>query len=937
MSIEKTYDPAATEIRLYQRWEESGAFACAPQSGKGSFCIMMPPPNVTGSLHMGHALTFTLQDILTRYQRMRGKDVLWQPGTDHAGIATQMVVERELAATKQRSRRDLGREDFLEKVWEWKEKSGGTITKQLRRLGASCDWSREKFTMDAELSKAVTRAFVTLYKEGLIYRDKRLVNWDPKMLTAVSDLEVEQREVKGHMWHFRYPLEKDPTQYVCVATTRPETMLGDGAVAVNPADERYQHLIGQYVILPLANRRIPIIADEHADPEKGSGAVKITAAHDFNDFAVWQRHRDKDYFMQQQDGGLINLFDAHARMNENAPEAYRGLDRYEARKRVIADLEALGLLDKIDSMTHAVPHGDRSGVVIEPWLSEQWYCDAATLAQPALKAVEDGKTKFVPEQWTNTYYAWMRNIEPWCISRQLWWGHQIPAWYGPILLPDPSVTASGKYVGGALFVAQTEAEAISEAEEYYQSRLGDVKVQIARDAAEMQASCGEANETKIIKIYRDEDVLDTWFSSALWPFSTLGWPQQTSELKNYYPTDVLVTGFDIIFFWVARMMMMGLHFQKDVPFRTVYIHALVRDEKGQKMSKTKGNVIDPLDVIEKYGCDALRFTLANMSTPGRDIKLATGRIEGNRNFATKLWNAARFCEMNGCKWIPDFDPTTIKRPVNQWIVGEAKLAADKIAAHADEYRFDLATSTAYEFMWNTFCDWYVEFTKPIIGGTDEAVKAETRATTSWVLGHILHILHPFMPYITEELWTQLVGGQMLMTSAWPVLPESLLVATDMNWVKGLIEKIRGVRIEINVPAAAKISLVVVDSSHDPVKRFQDNVGYIMRMARVNDGAKSIDFVSDEKQIPAGSARFVYAGVTYAIPLADLIDLDKERARLGKEVEKWAAEIKKVDAKLANPDFVSRAPQDILDEHHQRKAEAEAMIAKLDAAQKSLSA
>ena len=888
MPIEKNYDSAATEAKLYERWEKSGAFACKPQSGAKPYTIMMPPPNVTGSLHMGHALTFTLQDILVRYQRMKGRDVLWQPGTDHAGIATQMVVERQLAAQKL-NRREMGRDAFLKKVWDWKKESGGTITRQLRRLGASCDWSRERFTMDDQLSHAVAREFVSLFRDGLIFKDKRLVNWDPKMLTAVSDLEVEQKEVKGHMWYFRYPLEDDESTCLVVATTRPETMLGDGAVAVNPDDFRYQHLVGRYVILPLANRRIPIIADEHADPTKGSGAVKITAAHDFNDFEVWRRHRHQDYFKSQQDGGLINLFDAHARLNENTPEAYRGLDRYEARKRVVADLDELGLLDHIDTITHTVPHGDRSGVVIEPWLSEQWYCDAKTLAQEAIKAVETNRTQFVPEQWTNTFYAWMRNIEPWCISRQLWWGHQIPAWYGP---------------DEKFFVAETEAEAQAEATKHY---------------------------GKAVDLKRDEDVLDTWFSSAIWPFSTLGWPDKAPELARYYPTDVLVTGFDIIFFWVARMMMMGLHFMKDVPFKKVYIHALVRDEKGQKMSKSKGNVIDPLDVIDKYGCDALRFTLAHMSTPGRDIKLATGRIEGNRNFATKLWNAARFCQMNECAWQDNFDPASVKHTVNKWIVGETKLATDKIASLLDEYRFDLSSAAAYDFAWNNFCDWYLEFTKPILGGSDEAAKVETRATTAWVLGQMLHLLHPFMPYITEELWDQFVGKGMLMTDAWPVLPDSLVVPTSINWVRQLIEKIRAVRVELNVPGAAKIRLLIKGSDKDIMSRITENQDYITRMARLVDD-KPIELVTE---IPKGTAQIVFGDITIALPLADVIDLEQERARLNKESEKWAAEIVKIDHKLGNKDFVDRAPPEVVEEHRERKAEAEAMLIKLKAAQQSL--
>jgi len=892
MTLEKNYDPAAAEAKIYERWEASGAFACDVKSGKTPFTIMMPPPNVTGSLHMGHALTFTLQDVLVRFQRMRGKDVLWQPGTDHAGIATQMVVERQLAASGSNvGRREMGREAFLKKVWDWKAESGGAITNQLRHLGASCDWGRERFTMDADLNRAVNKVFVQLYREKLIYKAERLVNWDPKMLTAVSDLEVEQKEVKSHMWHFKYPLEKDPTQFICIATTRPETMLGDGAVAVHPDDERYKHLVGQYCILPLANRRIPIIADEHPDPEKGSGAVKITAAHDFNDFAVWSRHRDKDYFKSQKDGGLINLFDAHARLNDNAPEAYRGLDRYEARKRVIADLEALGLIDKIEPLTHAVPHGDRSGVVIEPWLSEQWYCDAKTLAEPALKAVEDGRTQFVPEQWTNTYYAWMRNIEPWCISRQLWWGHQIPAWYGP---------------DGKVFVAETVEEATAEATKHY---------------------------GKSVELKRDEDVLDTWFSSALWPFSTLGWPQTTPELARYYPTDVLVTGFDIIFFWVARMMMMGMHFMKDVPFRKIYIHALVRDEKGQKMSKTKGNVIDPLEVIGKYGCDALRFTMANMSTPGRDIRLSLSRIEGNRNFATKLWNATRFCQMNECAWVAGFDPASVTHTVNQWIVGETKNAADKIAALLDDHRFDLASSAAYDFVWNTFCDWYLEFTKPILGGADEGAKVETRATTAWVLGQMLHILHPFMPYITEELWTQFVGSKdMLMTAAWPKLADALVkkeAQDEIHWLIKLISSVRTVRAELNVPAAAKIRLEVLGANATTQKHMATHSHVIERMARLS-GAPTLT-----NAVAKGAAQAMVEEATLVLPLADVIDLDQERARLAKEGEKWAAEIKKINAKLGNQDFVGRAPPDVVEEHQNRKAEAEAMLARLQAAQRGL--
>ncbi|MGE4350839.1 MAG: valine--tRNA ligase [Bdellovibrionales bacterium] len=888
MSIEKTYDSAATEARLYEKWEKSGAFACDPQSEADPYCIMIPPPNVTGSLHMGHGLTFTIQDTLIRYHRMKGMDTLWQPGTDHAGIATQMVVERQLAA-QGLDRREMGREAFLEKVWEWKAQSGGTITKQLRRLGASLDWPRERFTMDEGLSKAVTKVFVQLYNEGLIYKDKRLVNWDPKMLSAISDLEVEMREVKGHMWHFRYPLVEDPTQFLCIATTRPETMLGDGAVAVNPNDERYQHLIGKYVTLPLANRKIPVIADEHADPEKGSGAVKVTAAHDFNDYQVWLRHRHQPYFTSQKDGGLINLFDQHACLNENCPEEYRGLDRYEARKRIIADLDALGLVDKIENITHTVPHGDRSGVVIEPWLSEQWYCDAPTLAKPALEAVETGRTKFVPEQWANTYYAWMRNIEPWCISRQLWWGHQIPAWYGP---------------DGQFFVAHDEAEAQALAEKAY----------------------GKKTE-----LTRDGDVLDTWFSSGLWPFSTLGWPDETPELKRYYPTSVLVTGFDIIFFWVARMMMMGMHFMKDVPFRTVYIHALVRDEKGQKMSKTKGNVMDPLDIIDQYGCDALRFTLCTLSTPGRDIKLATSRIETSRNFATKLWNAARFCQMNECAWTRGYDAATVQHTVNKWIVGETLAAADTVAAHLDAYRFDLATHAVYDFVWNTFCDWYLEFTKPILAEEKNGAAVETRATTAWVLAQMLKIMHPFMPYITEELWAQIVGDDtMLMTTAWPTSDIAIDKAAqdEMNWVTRLISSIRNVRAELNVPAGAQIAVKVKDANGTTQDRLATHDALIKKLARVSE-------LTATTETPKNAAQTVIDEATFILPLEGVIDLNAERARLEKELAKWEDEIKKVEAKLANENFVSRAPEDVIDEHRERLENARAMEAKFAAARKSL--
>ncbi|MCC7265731.1 MAG: valine--tRNA ligase, partial [Caulobacteraceae bacterium] len=757
--LEKTFDSKTVEPRLYEAWERSGAFQ--PRGEGEPFSIVIPPPNVTGSLHIGHALNNTLQDVLARFERMRGKAVLWLPGTDHAGIATQMVVERQLAEAGNMSRRDMGREDFVAKVWEWKAKSGGTIINQLRRLGASCDWSRERFTLDEGLSAAVRKVFVQLYKDGLIYRDKRLVNWDPHFQTAISDLEVEQREVDGHYWHFAYPLE-DGSGEIVVATTRPETMLGDTAVAVHPSDERYTHLIGKAVRLPIVNRPIPIIADEYPDPEKGSGAVKITPAHDFNDFQVGKRHN-----LPQ-----INILDDFARINDNAPAEYRGLDRFKAREKVVAAFEELGLLRGIEKTRHTVPHGDRSGVVIEPYLTDQWYVDAATLAKPAIKAVEDGRTVFEPRNWEKTYFEWMRNIEPWCVSRQLWWGHRIPAWWG---------------ADGRVFVAESEEQARAAAREHY-----------GRDEP----------------LRQDEDVLDTWFSSGLWAFSTLGWPEKTEDLKRFYPTSTLVTGFDIIFFWVARMMMLGIHFMGDVPFDRVFINALVRDAEGKKMSKSKGNVMDPLELVDDYGADALRFTLTAMSGQARDIKLSRQRIEGYRNFGTKLWNASRFAQMNECVRVDGFDPASVQQPINRWIRGETAKAATEITRALEGCGFDAAANALYRFVWNTFCDWYLEFAKPILNGDDEAARAETRATTAWALDEILKLLHPISPFLTEELWdkTAEFGGPregLLITAAWPDLPQSYVdpaADAEINWLVALITEVRQVRAEMNVPPGARIPL-----------------------------------------------------------------------------------------------------------------------------------
>jgi valyl-tRNA synthetase len=895
--IEKTYQSGDVEQRIYAAWEKSGAFRAGRPERKDAkpYSIVIPPPNVTGSLHMGHALNNTLQDILCRFERMRGKDVLWQPGTDHAGIATQMVVERQLMERQLPGRREMGREAFLKRVWEWKAESGGTIINQLKRLGASCDWSRERFTMDEGLSRAVLKVFVELYRDGLIYKDKRLVNWDPKLLTAISDLEVMQVETKGSMWHFRYPLADDPTRFLVIATTRPETMLGDGAVAVHPDDERYKHLVGKLVTLPLANRLIPVIADEYPDPEKGSGAVKITAAHDFNDFEVWSRHRDKDYFKKQKDGGLINLFTPEAKLNENCPEQYRGLDRYEARKRIIADLEALGLVEKIEKVTHVVPHGDRSNVVIEPYLTEQWYVNAHELAKPAIAAVRESKTQFVPKNWENTYYNWMENIQPWCVSRQLWWGHQIPAWYGP----DHKV-----------FVAQTEAEAQAEADKHYGKKTA---------------------------LKRDEDVLDTWFSSALWPFSTLGWPDKTPELARYYPTHTLVTGFDIIFFWVARMMMMGLHFMRKerpdapleevIPFKDVYIHRLVRDASGQKMSKSKGNVVDPLGVIDQYGADALRFTLARGAAQGHDIRLGPSDVENNRNFATKLWNAARFIEFNGAGRAAGFDPKSPKEVLNRWIVHETAKASRVITEAIAEYRFNDAAAEAYRFVWNVYCDWYVELSKPLLIGADGPAKDETRATAAWALDEILKLLHPFMPFITEELWAVTPGPArdgLLALSHWPQL-EGLVddkAEAEIGWVIDLITAIRSLRAEMNLNA--QIPLVLSGASAETKARAERWAEFIKRLARVSE-------ISSAASPPQGAVQLLVRGEVVALPLKGVIDLAAERVRLDKEMAKAEADIKRVDAKLSNENFVARAPEEVVEEEKEKRAEAVARKEKIAAA------
>jgi len=874
--LDKTYTPKDVEARTYEMWESSGAFACGSKKDGGesqdAYTIVIPPPNVTGSLHMGHALNNTLQDIMIRYNRMLGKDTLWQPGTDHAGIATQMVVERQMEA-EGLTRHDLGREKFIERVWDWKAESGGTITRQLRRLGASCDWSRERFTMDEGLSKAVQKVFVELHKAGLIYRDKRLVNWDPLLHTAISDLEVENKEQNGKMWYFKYPIEGRDGEFVTVATTRPETMLGDTGVAVHPDDERYTNLVGKNVVLPITGRLIPIVADAYADPEKGTGAVKITPAHDFNDFEVGKRCKLE----------IINVLDHNAAINDVAPEHLRGLDRFEARDAIVKEMEGLGLLDKIEENPMTVPYGDRSGVVIEPWLLDQWFVDAEKLAVDAIKAVEDGRTTFHPKSYENIYFDWMRNIQPWCVSRQIWWGHQIPAWYGP---------------DGHPFVEYTEDEARAAAEKHY----------------------GVATD-----VTRDPDVLDTWFSSALWPFSTLGWPDDTPEVARYYPTDCLVTGFDIIFFWVARMMMMGLHFMDEVPFKDVYIHALVRDEKGQKMSKSKGNVMDPLELIDQFGADAVRFTMTSQAVQGRDVKLSINRIEGYRNFVTKIWNAARYAEMNDCKPVAGFDPSAVKITVNRWIIGKAAEAVANIETAIQNYRFNEAADAGYHFTWGSFCDWYLEFTKPILNGDDEAAKAETRATMAWVFDQVLLMLHPIMPYVTEELWSQITDRDgMLMLAEWPQLKglENAESEAEMDWVVRLISAVRTVRSEMNIEPKAQLTLRLKDASDATLARLDTNRDLIHRLARIEDSGAL------EGEVEKGSVSTVLDEATVVLPMSGIIDVDAEKTRLDKEIKKLDPEIMKYEKKLSNQGFLAKAPEAVVAEQTERLEGLKADRAKL---------
>ncbi|RST30354.1 valine--tRNA ligase [Sphingomonas ginkgonis] len=867
--LPKTFDPASIEARWYAHWEESGAFR-PDRPDAEPFTIVMPPPNVTGSLHIGHALDNTLQDILIRRERMRGKDSLWVVGTDHAGIATQMVVERQLDL-EQKKRTDLGREAFLERVWEWKGESGGQITRQLRRLGASCDWKHERFTMDPGFSKAVTHVFVELHKRGLLYRDKRLVNWDPRFQTAISDLEVETREVPGKFWHLRYPLVEG-SGHIEVATTRPETMLADMAVAVHPTDERYTALVGRQVRLPITGRLVPIIADEHAEPELGSGAVKITPGHDFNDYEVGKRAGMKP-------GEMLNMLDASGHVVQTAdgliPAELIGLERFAARQAVIGMLEAEGALVKVEDRTIATPYGDRSGVVIEPWLTDQWYVDVKPLAERAMEATRSGAIRIVPETWAKTWYNWLENIQPWCVSRQLWWGHRIPAWFDGT---------------GNVFVAETVEEA--------------------------QAQAGNG-----VALRQDEDVLDTWFSSALWPFATLGWPEQTADLKRHYPNDVLISGFDILFFWDARMAMQGLEFMGEAPWKTLYLHGLVRDANGQKMSKSKGNTVDPLGLIDRYGADALRFTMAAMESQGRDIKLDERRVEGYRNFATKLWNAARFLQLNGVGASASVAAPAAEKPVNRWIIGEVVTTLARLDEAFDQLRFDGMADAIYHFTWGTFCDWYVELVK---GGFDE----ETKAVAAWAFDQILVMLHPFMPFVTEEIWHAMgERDHDLIVAQWPE-PQAVIDAEakgELDWLIRLIGEIRSARTELNVPPGARLHLFAANASDATEARLDRHFENLRRMARL----ESIQLSPFEG---SGSAQVVVDEASFALPLEGIIDLAAERARLTKAIFAAEKERDSLAARLGNPSFAERAKPEAVAkaraDHETRAAEAERLTAAL---------
>jgi valyl-tRNA synthetase len=946
--LDKTFDPARIEAKWYAHWEDKGLFR-PERPDAAPFTIVNPPPNVTGSLHIGHALDNTLQDVVIRYERLRGKDALWVVGTDHAGIATQMVVERQLEA-KQDKRTNYTREAFIEKVWEWKAESGGTITGQLRRLGCSMDWSREQFTMDPHFTRAVVKVFVDLHKQGLIYRDKRLVNWDPKLKTAISDLEVETREINGSFWHFRYPLS-DGSGHIMVATTRPETMLADMAVAVNPADERYRPLLerGATVTLPITGREIPIVADEHADPELGSGAVKITPGHDFNDFEVGKRAGFKA-------ADMLNMLDAEAKVQQTSdgliPHEFIGMDRFDARKRVVELMDDDGLLEKVEDRVIATPYGDRGGVVIEPWLTDQWYVDAATLAQPAIQAVRTGQIEIVPRTWEKTFFNWMENIQPWCVSRQLWWGHRIPAWFGPTwdgqtLRDDPNDPSGVK-----AFVAESAEAAQAQAQEYYGSDFAVVfsdevlPLQPQEAALETQFS-GDA--LRVATLRQDPDVLDTWFSSALWPFATLGWPDADAPLvAKHYPNDLLVSGFDILFFWDARMAMQGIHFMKEVPWKRLYLHGLVRAADGQKMSKSKGNVVDPLGLIDQYGADALRFFMTAMESQGRDVKMDEKRVEGYRNFATKLWNAARFCQSNGIGASTSLAAPAATSAVNRWIIGEVVETVAALDKAMADLRFDAAANAIYHFVWNQFCDWYIELIKAIITVTpakagaqsdlamdpglrrdDEAGLAEeTRAVAGWVLDQILVMLHPFMPFVTEELWSKMgTRENELIVAQWPA-PEAKVDAgakVEVEWLIALVGNLRGAKAELGISPGARLTAYLAEPSDATRAIMERNATAVDRLARLD----AIRF----EAAPAGAAMQVGAGdAMLAIPLEGVIDITAEKARLEKA---QAASIKERDSlakRLDNPAFVEKAKPEAIakarDDHAAHAAEAERLAAAL---------
>lgn len=860
--LSKNYEAQSVEQRLYKEWEEKGLFKCNPESTAEPYTIMIPPPNVTGVLHCGHALTMTIQDTLIRHHRMKGYDVLWQPGTDHASIAVNRIVKMQIEEGGE-TLEQIGREEFLNRVWKWKDYSGGAIVDQLKRLGASCDWSREKFTMDEDYTKAVNKAFVDLYNKGKIYRKERLVNWDPNYQTSVSDIEVKFKEVEGHLWHFKYPFAEEGFTYngedgVHIATTRPETILADGAIAINPEDPRAADLVGRKVVVPIVNREIPIIADPYPDPEFGSGMVKITAAHDFNDYEVYQRHPDAGI-------PLINLMNPDGTMADVCPEGYRGLDRFDARKKVIADFKELGLFEKEVKHTHQVPHAERDDTVLEPFLTTQWYMDVQGVGKRALDAVKDGTSTFTPKNWEKTYYNWMENLQDWCISRQLWWGHQIPAWY-----------------------------------------RGD-EIHVGMDAPE-----GEGWT-------RDEDVLDTWFSSGLWPFATLGWPDETAELKKYYPGSVLVTGFDIIFFWVARMMMMGLEFMDEVPFPDIYMHALVRDEHGKKMSKSFGNVLDPIDLMDKYGTDALRYTLASLAAPGADIRLSEKKVEEGRNFCTKLWNATKYAMMNEVTFDEHFNPNEVKHSLNRWIVNELAETLDKVNKAYDDYRFNDNAQTLYHFTWGTYCDWYLELTKPILWGEDEALKAETRATMGWVLEQLLRMLHPITPFITEEIWSTLTNNvgtsTYLMTSEWPTAdawPRDEKASTEVQWLINIVGTLRNARAESKVPPKAEVTAFTRGAKPEDMERFASYAAFIKNLTKV-EGFEHREAAAGNTDVAA-----VAEGFEMILPLEGVVDFAAEKERIEKEIAKFEAELNKINGMLGNENFVARAPEAVVKEQKDRQ-------------------